>query len=768
MDTPEEIAGYSGAASAASARGFLARVDSTSFALSQANATLTTGVADATGTGKNTATPPPLSSFINTTVAAGGTYNGTASVKDNYSSTIANLNGTTIAGNVSDIDTLTLTTAGTVSLNNGTTGGTLSNLKTLTLADGTNTITYNSSAGFTSIKGGTGNDSFIINSALFPITIDGGAGTDSLSLSAAYAATASQNNTFASNVTNIEKLGLTSVSNQSIDLQALGNYSDVTLGSGANSLTLLNLPNNGNLALTGPGTSLTLSNAVYAVGLNDTINLSLSDASTSSVAFASAGIAASGVERVNITNTDNQTVPNGQFNNTLTWLGNSLKTINVSGNAGLTLSAASTSLTTVDASGLTLGGFTWVAGGLVDRATIKGSATGTNVVNMIAATAGVDYTGGAGNDNIAINATVSSTADLGNGNNSLSLSGATILGTYTGGSGSDSLALFSTTPNISGAALTGFEHLTVTNNAVITANADQLAQFTGIINASGTETINLMTAGTFSALNNIERYNLANGTNTFTATNSTRNVVGGTGDDTFNFTADQVASTLSVLNGGLGNDTLNIGSASTQTIDLSVKVTGVEVINVAGSTGTADFINADGAGIVLNYTKGIGNNNIALGSGGQTLNMLGTSSAATTIMGGAAVDHINLSSTGSGSETIIASGPNMSNNTQIDVVANFNATGNDYFKTGIQATSLGVYLTGNADTPTFLTTLASGLSLVLNNTGQAFQITINTGSAAGTYLFQNTGSNTSQFDSTDFFVQLSGSIGAYSELNLIA
>lgn len=717
-----------------------------------------------------TPAPVPTPSGPSTiTVNAGGTFPGQSGRVDNFQSTIPDLNGSTINGNPSDQDTLTLTTAGTVTINNGSTGGTISGINTLNLANGTNVITYNNSAGFTTINGGTGDDTIIVNSPLLPIVLKGGSGTDTVVLPAAYAATASGNNVFASSVTDFEKLGLTAVSNQSIDLRALGNYSDVTVSSGSNNLTLLNLPSNGNLTLTGAGTALTISNADFAAGTNDIINLSLNDASTSSVAFSSVGITASGVERVNISNNDNQIVPTGQFNNTVTWLGNTVKTINVSGNAGLTLTAASTALTTLDASGITLGGFTWVAGTLAAKATVKGSATGTNVANMIAATAGVDYTGGSGNDHVSINATVASTADMGSGNNSLSLGGATILGTYAGGSGSaDSVAFYSSTPNISGASITGFENLTVVNNAVITANADQLAQFTGVINASGSETINLMTAGTFSALNNIERYNLANGTNEFTATNSTRNVTGGTGNDTFNFTADQVASTLSVLSGGLGNDILNIGTASTQTIDLSGKVSGVETINVAGSTGAADFINADGAGIILNYTKGTGDNNIKMGSGGQTLNMLGTTSAATTIMGGAAVDHINLSNVGSGSDTIIASGPNMSNNTQIDVVANFNKAGNDYFKTGFQATALGSFVIGSAETPTYLSVIAAGLSGFLSHTGQAFQISISGGTAAGIYLFQNSGSNISQFDSSDFFVQLTGSIGQYSELNLIA
>lgn len=109
----------------------------------------------------------------------------------------------------------------------------------------------------------------------------------------------------------------------------------------------------------------------------------------------------------------------------------------------------------------------------------------------------------------------------------------------------------------------------------------------------------------------------------------------------------------------------------------------------------------------------------------------------------------------------------MSNRTQIDTVGNFNATGTDYFKTGVNATSVGSFIIGNADTGNYLTTIGAGLAVVLNNTGQAYLITIQTGTAAGTYLFQNTGSNTAQFDNTDFFVQITGTIGTISTGNLI-
>lgn len=701
------------------------------------------------------------------TVAAGGTYNGSAGIQDDFQASISDLSGTTIAGNAADADALTLTTAGTVTINNGGTGGSISNIKVLNLANGTNTITDATSAGFTTVRGGTGDDTFIANTAWVPVAVVGGDGADTLVLTADYAATASGSSSFASNVTGFEKLRLTTVTNQTIDLQALGNYNDVTF-SGANGLTLVNMSSNGNVTLTGTGRAMTLSNAVFAGGSNDTINLNLIDDSTAAVAFASTGITASDVETVNISVNDTQATPAGAVNDTLTWLGNSVKTINVSGNGGLTLTAASTALTTVDASGITLGGFTLVSGALAGTATVKGSATGANTVRMGSAMAGVNYTGGSGTDNVTINATVSSTAALGNGNNNLTLTGDTILGTYTAGSGSDKLTISASKSDLSNATITGFENLTLSKGATITATIAQLSQFTESIIANGPTTLNLTTAGTVNAVSAFEIYNLANGANDFTSVNIDVSVTGGTDADVFNFTANQIINNLTDLDGGNGTDTLNIGATTTLNMDLSTRVSGIEIINVAGSTGIASFTNVGGAGVTLNYTKLVGNNTITLGSGGQTLNLLGSSSASTTITGGAATDVIQLQSAGSGSETLVETGANMSNRTQIDVVGNFNATGTDYFKTGVNATAFTNYTIGAVDVGDLLSTITGLLGGLLNNAGQACLITVPAGTAAGTYLFQNTGGDAAVFDDTDFFVQLTGTVGTIGANNLIA
>lgn len=402
-------------------------------------------------------------------------------------------------------------------------------------------------------------------------------------------------------------------------------------------------------------------------------------------------------------------------------------------------------------------------------------ANGTNTITFANGASGIaTVAGGTGDDAVDLtntgNSFLAGTVTLGAGNNSLTLENKTYTGTFTAGAGvSDTLYLASGS-NTSGATVTGFENLSLPSGATVTMAAAQTGQFAGSTGtAPGTETINLATAGPVSAIPGIEVYNLANGTNNFTSTNVAVIVVGVTGADTFNFTANQIVNFLTSLNGGGGANTLNIGATTTQTIDLTTgnKIQNIQTVNVAGSTGTASFTNLDGAGLVLNYTKSTGANTINLGSGGQTLNLTGGSNAATTITGSSSPDTISLQSSGGASETLIETGANMSNKTSIDKVSNFSASGVDFFKTGVQATTVGSFVIGNADTGNYLTSIASGLSIVLNNTGQSYLITIQTGTAAGTYLFQNTGSDTSQFDNTDFFVQLTGAFGAISTVNMI-
>lgn len=111
-------------------------------------------------------------------------------------------------------------------------------------------------------------------------------------------------------------------------------------------------------------------------------------------------ITANLVETFNVTSTAAD--PDGATN-VITANGDTVKAINVSGNAGVNLTSTATTLKTVDAGGLT---GTGAAGGLVFTAnnasmTVTGGA-GNDVITVAATADGGTFNGGAGNDTFVI------------------------------------------------------------------------------------------------------------------------------------------------------------------------------------------------------------------------------------------------------------------------------------------------------------------------------------------------------------------------------
>ncbi|MFZ6713420.1 hypothetical protein, partial [Undibacterium sp. TC9W] len=107
----------------------------------------------------------------------------------------------------------------------------------------------------------------------------------------------------------------------------------------------------------------------------------------------------------------------------------------------------------------------------------------------------------------------------------------------------------------------------------------------------------------------------------------------------------------------------------------------------------------------------------------------------------------------------------------IDTVSGFKAAGADVFKTGTAATTLNALSIANADIATLAAAIqtaatAAGAALANTNT-QAYIITVSAGTAAGTYAFQNLGSNTT-VDSADFIVKLTGTTGSIVAGDFIA
>jgi S-layer protein len=418
------------------------------------------------------------------------TVTGAAGISGNFSDTTTNFKALTSIS-------ATGTGASTVTIDGSKTS--------FTGGAGADSVILSATASSKAIALGAGDDSIDVTGATaLTSTVDGGAGTDTLKITAALAATASVDAAFAGQVTGFESLVLTGATNQTVDVTVLGNFNKVTT-SGGNGLTLSNLPAGGTLILNAAGTAYTVSNSAFAGGASDTLNLVLTDNSGASVAFASTGITATNVENINITTVDAQATPSGTFKDSITLLGNSAKSIVVTGNAGLTLTATDTAATLVDASGITLGDFTWTSGALAANAVVKGTVAGVNTVDLTAAVAGtVTYTGGTAVDTVTLGtSTKAHTINLGGGTSTNSVAGGTAGGVVTVTSTS-----------------TGADTVTLGNGANVV--------------------------------------NLGNGDNIFTAGSGNNTYTGGTGIDTVTVGAGQNALTL-----GTGNDIVTFSAVPT-------------------------------------------------------------------------------------------------------------------------------------------------------------------------------------------------------------
>ncbi|BBB69038.1 hypothetical protein UNDYM_4785 [Undibacterium sp. YM2] len=411
------------------------------------------------------------------------------------------------------------------------------------------------------------------------------------------------------------------------------------------------------------------------------------------------------------------------------------------------------------------GGSIVIGGGntITNIKTLATDNTSTDVYFNVATAGVTTVNGGTGNDRVYLansgSSMLAGNVNLGAGNNTLTMEGKTYSGTFTAGAGTSDILSLVASSNIAGANISGFESLVVASNAGITLSAAQYSAFTSIT-ATGTNAFTFSTAGTIAGNATVENYVLANGTNTFTGAAGLISVTGGTGVDTFTVGDAIITATVAAngINGGVGaGDILNVG-AVTAALDMSAKVTDVETVNVTGGTNAAWTVtNENGAGVTLNFTKSASTaiNNVILGTGGQTLNILGTGTGATTITGGSGADTINLSTTATGADTI-ATGSVIS---AIDTVANFKIAGADVFKTGTAATTLNALNIATADTATLAAAIATaataaGASLAANT--QAYIITVAAGTAAGTYAFQNIGGTVGAVDATDFIVKLVG------------
>jgi S-layer protein len=156
-------------------------------------------------------------------------------------------------------------------------------------------------------------------------------------------------------------------------------------------------------------------------------------------------------------------------------------------------------LTSVDASGITLGGFAFTSGVLAAAATIKGSATGTNIVDASLATKAVTYTGGTGVDTLTITNGQANVITLGNGVNTVTAAAGN--NTITGGTGVDTVTVgggVNTITTGTGADIVTFNAVTASGNTYSTvtdAHVGGTIVFADSGQTSGTSTFVTANAG---------------------------------------------------------------------------------------------------------------------------------------------------------------------------------------------------------------------------------------------------------------------------------
>jgi S-layer protein len=221
--------------------------------------------------------------------------------------------------------------------------------------------------------------------------LDGGAGTDTLVMNAADAELVKPS--FQNKISNFEKLRLTDGINNVVDLASLDDISYVSTAGNA-LLTLGNMANAGTLEITGDTTAVTVV-MTDATGVADSFNVALASAAT----IAAGTVTVAGVETIAITSNDTDALAN-TGNNLLTVVAAAAKTITVSGNAGLDLTSANTTVTSVDASAMK-------AAFIYTTATTAQTVTGGSGDDLLIANTGTAVAqtliGGAGDDTLVTN-----------------------------------------------------------------------------------------------------------------------------------------------------------------------------------------------------------------------------------------------------------------------------------------------------------------------------------------------------------------------------
>jgi Ca2+-binding RTX toxin-like protein len=391
--------------------------------------------------------------------------------------------------------------------------------------DGNDNVTLTANAAVVNATMGKGDDIISVTSFNTSDVVDGGDGTDTLAITAANAEAVTA---ALSNVSNIEALTLNTAgtTNGSVnttffgDIQTL-NISQgtnsaytVTMGAGARTINIGDKDTNADQL----GGTLTINDTGTAS--DDVLTINNVETNTTN-AFNSNNLTINGYETVNIntTSTQNATNTTAQTIGALALTGDSTsvdQTVNISGNAGLTLTAAVSAATQgkllIDASGLTgnatltMNAVPTFTGGTAGTVEIVGSDNNstasagdtlrgdTALANNIKAGGGNDtVVGGSGNDTIeggAGNDTIT-----GNGGND----------TITGGAGNDTIT--------TGAGNSNVDAGTGDDTVILASNLDSNDVING---GDGSDTLSIGAAVTASNATGVSGFEVLQDTGSIT------------------------------------------------------------------------------------------------------------------------------------------------------------------------------------------------------------------------------------------------------------
>jgi len=742
-----------------------------------------------------------------------------------------------VTADIIDASAMTATTGTTLTTITGTTAQTVtgSGGNDVLVADTTLNVSVSGGAGNDTITAGTGNDTLlggagndVITTAAGTDSVDAGAGDDTVN-----ATLTAADILIGGDGTDTIVLDIAATAANAVGISG---FETVTVIAGTQTMaaftnnstfTRVNVPT-GTTSITNAGAGVvTLGSAAATTSV--TFALATGSGTSDALTFRPGDnlvqtlVTANDIETLTLTNAATATSATAATITTLA--ASSLKTLNISGLGGMTVTnpiTGATGLVTVTdnhtgAGAVTLDlsastGAVTYTGGLATGATTLVMGNGANVVTANSATtvgnftvtggSGADsITGGFGADNFAggsgadtlIGGEGADTLSGGSGNDSISggagvdqLSTDSGADTIDGGAGTDVLTISAAFSDISLDTISNVETLNMAGFGS-TMTAAQHTAFTTVTNPAA---ITLSDAGTVAAKTNVTAYNLANGTNTFTASTTIGNnsVVGGTGSDTFNFGLAADGTTLlftsdDTVTGGAGTDTLNLTGNVALTVTLSNVATVENIVigntttNVSltlanGNVAAASSLTIDGSSLttgtftVAGAAELDGSLNII---GGNAADILTGGSIADTITGGSGADTIANQASGidtsaldrliggAGADTFILRGDTASaapaaaialvarvgdfSATDVDVIALSNTTAN--YTAGVGTMVGGGAAAAGATVITQVAT-ATGTAVATNATADVIQLTTGLATGASIQAMFNTaiGTNT--------------------------